>query len=633
MNLKEINNITKIILILFSTVLLIAMCFIIKPDMYGDGQEYMLMTEAFENHFSPDVSINDINTATINYNFKFDLNREDKQYPFGFFISNEGKNYSYHFFLYSLFVMPIKVILGILNINQLRCFQIFNAIIYIFALWYIYIKIKICEKDKFFIIMQLICNPVLYYLVWTHAEVFTYSLVCISLALYVNKEYEKAIFIVSIAAMQNQPIIFLGGLYCLDYFLKVYIGNKEIYAKKFLYQIIRKGICFIPFFIPFLFYYINYGTFSLIVSSGYVKANGIANKINSLFFDLNQGILPFMPMLIIMFFIILVFGLLKKKLEVLLYIGTILMIMLGCSLQMNWNPGESGIMRYNVWITPILIYFVIIYKDSFIKIRFKKTFEKLIITSIFITTMIIICTGTFKYKYKHIEFNPLSKMVMNVFPSIYNPQEEIFAERALGMETDYYNKLPVIYSDESGYVKKVLMNNDSVNILLNELDCDNEIIKQKIEKYKNCTGLYYLNFNFEKIKLREDIKIEQENRKFKIKVFDTLTRLNVNKEYLLKTEITNLGAQIWESYKINKRYPIGISYHWLDADDNVVIHDGARTYFDESIYPNESKTINTKLLTPNVKGNYKLELDIVQENVSWFSDLNETKYIFDVIVD
>lgn len=99
-NENIIDKITKVILAIFTCITIFLMAFIIQPEMYGDGREYMLMTESFQNHFSPQLLKDDIVKATEDYKFEFELNRDDGEYPFGFFTSNTDKTYSYHFWLY-----------------------------------------------------------------------------------------------------------------------------------------------------------------------------------------------------------------------------------------------------------------------------------------------------------------------------------------------------------------------------------------------------------------------------------------------------------------------------------------------------------------------------------------------------
>ena len=621
-NQQKVFSLTKYLIIIFSILLIFLMTFVISPNVYGDGREYMLMTESFQNHSSPNLTEYDIHTASENYNFEFSLPIDNGKYQDGYFENKSGKYYSYHFWMYSLLVVPIKVILKTLNIDQLRCFQIFNSIIFLISIWYTYLKLKTSEINKMLIISLLIFNPIIYYLVWTHTEVFSFSFVCISLTAYVNRKYEKAIFMLSIAAMQNQPIIFLGGLYFIDYFINKYLSDRKIHVREYFIEGIKKGCCFIPFFIPIIFYYMNYGTISLIASNGYVKSNGILKKIHSLFFDINQGMFLFIPIIVIAYLFLIAKGVLEKNKNSILNIITIILIMIICSLQVNWNPGEAGIMRYNTWIIPIMIYFIIINKDVLLNIKYRDVFNKILFISSIFTFIVIVNTGIFKYKYSYIEFNPLSKVILNNYPSMYNPQEEIFAERALGREDYTENDFPIIYTDNNGNVKKVLMNNNSIDKLIGMLECDSDLILEKVKKYKNSNKPYYINFTRDEVKAKDNIIIKPENCKFEISSIDKITTLGKNNEYKIGIKVSNLGNQVWRNKFDCKDKPIGISYHWLDENDNIVIWDGNRSYLEENFLPNENRIIDLNVITPNKSGKYKLMLDIVQENVFWFSEVN-----------
>lgn len=624
----KIRDITKIILKIFTILTLVFVGIIIVPESNGDGPEYMLMTEAFQNHFTPNILESDINSSVESYGITINKN-EISGLPGGFFKAKNNNVYSYHFWVYSLMVVPIKFLLKIINANQFRCFQIFNALLYIITLWYTYKRLKLSDINKFFIIMLLMINPALFYIIWPHPEIFTYSFVCMSLVMYINKEYEKAILFVSIAGMQNQPVIFLGGMYLIQYIIEAYFKKDDFKLKRMIIDIIKKCMFYIPFFIPLIFYYLNFGTFSLIASSGYVKNIDILKKINSLYFDLNQGMILFMPIIVIVFFILILMGIIKRNINTFINFITISIIMAVCSLQINWNPGESGLMRYNVWITPIIIYYIIINKKYIDNIKLKNYINKFIGYSIVFTGIIIICTGGFKYKYTYLEFNPVAKYLLNNYPALYNPQYEIFAERALNKEVEYNDKLPIIYKSPNGYVKKILMDNNSIEKLLNQVDLGKDIVNKKLDKYKDSPNMYYLSFQNDIVSLK-DTKISEENRKFEITLLNNISKLEKDKEYNFEVIIKNLGNQVWKKCNYNEDNPIGVSYHWMDESNNMVIFDGFRTYLQDDIYPGENKNINLNLRTPDESGKYRLVLDIVQERISWFSDFNNNSYVYEI---
>jgi hypothetical protein len=67
---------------------------------------------------------------------------------------------------------------------------------------------------------------------------------------------------------------------------------------------------------------------------------------------------------------------------------------------------------------------------------------------------------------------------------------------------------------------------------------------------------------------------------------------------------------------------IFLSYHWYDENNEPVIFDGLRTELGESVAPGERGTVFMHLVTPDVPGSYTLEVDFVQEEVQWFSDID-----------
>lgn len=119
-----------------------------QPSRTGDGEEYMLMTQAFQNHGTPYVLDSDLLLASESHNYEFHI-PEGRALQFGFFESYSQKQYSYYFWLYSLIVMPMKIILETVGIDSFNAFQYTNAIMYLYMLIYVYRKIILQEQQKF----------------------------------------------------------------------------------------------------------------------------------------------------------------------------------------------------------------------------------------------------------------------------------------------------------------------------------------------------------------------------------------------------------------------------------------------------------------------------------------------------
>jgi hypothetical protein len=63
-----------------------------------------------------------------------------------------------------------------------------------------------------------------------------------------------------------------------------------------------------------------------------------------------------------------------------------------------------------------------------------------------------------------------------------------------------------------------------------------------------------------------------------------------------------------------------LSYHWIAQDGSVVVKEGNRSAFPGRVEPSQTITIPFNVATPGTPGQYILELDVVQEGISWFSD-------------
>jgi uncharacterized membrane protein len=64
---------------------------------------------------------------------------------------------------------------------------------------------------------------------------------------------------------------------------------------------------------------------------------------------------------------------------------------------------------------------------------------------------------------------------------------------------------------------------------------------------------------------------------------------------------------------------VGVGNHWLDAQGQEVIHDDGRSPFVADVQPGESRVVELTINAPKQPGDYLLEVDALQEGVSWFA--------------
>jgi len=219
-----------------------------------------------------------------------------------------------------------------------------------------------------------------------------------------------------------------------------------------------------PCFLPIIHTFINFGKLNLVASvareNKYILEKGIAY-----WMDLNLGILPYMPV-IVAWFIFQLFWLIKKQSWMaFLHILCITGIYYVLANQRQINSDMAGMMRYNVWVTPILLFLIINTTDNFDKNKLYNIFCILSVT----ITMAMICLAvglpdSYSGIYSRLDFAPWSKIVLKYVPEIYNPYHGIFLSRTLGEEIYDANE-SVVYMDNEGYARKILIVNGDASSL------------------------------------------------------------------------------------------------------------------------------------------------------------------------
>jgi hypothetical protein len=80
-------------------------------------------------------------------------------------------------------------------------------------------------------------------------------------------------------------------------------------------------------------------------------------------------------------------------------------------------------------------------------------------------------------------------------------------------------------------------------------------------------------------------------------------------------QVRNEGSLTWVP---NGNHPVHLTYKWLDADRNVVVADGLRTVLGRQVAPLEEISLDARVQFPPDAGPYLLQMDMVEEFVTWF---------------
>ncbi|MEQ8907709.1 MAG: hypothetical protein RIC95_00825 [Vicingaceae bacterium] len=401
---------------------------------YGDGPEYLMMTESFLNHGSPELRSEDVQSFT-NYlkDHKLTLHNEntfvDYQRKFdgelpslkGYYQSTTDLNkwFSYHFWFYSLLNVPARYYIGLIEGDIKTSVLATNLFLIFFGIWLISQIKKITPFDKVALCLLLVFSPLLWYIDWAHAEVYCGVLVFVGAVFYHHKLFYQSIICFILASFQNQTISLLA----------IFVSIEVLYRHKLSYQtLIKLFLCNIWALLPSLFYYYWFEVGSLLTVDGTLSTEGISLKrFWHFFFDLNQGLIYGIPFILLasLIFVVVDSAKLKKYREYSLLIAIPFMSLLFMQVT-NWNAGSVVMKRYGVWIAPL---FIVAFHYRIKRLK-PWAFYLLSIVAILSQPFVIFLQHDYNKLFWHANhLKPIAKWVLDHHPSWYNPEAEVVLER------------------------------------------------------------------------------------------------------------------------------------------------------------------------------------------------------------
>jgi len=83
--------------------------------------------------------------------------------------------------------------------------------------------------------------------------------------------------------------------------------------------------------------------------------------------------------------------------------------------------------------------------------------------------------------------------------------------------------------------------------------------------------------------------------------------------------VTNRSSVVWRGRdRGGDRYQVALGNHWVVPDGKVVVNDDGRAALFRDLKPGEQTELKLIVNAPKIPGDYVLELDMLQEGVSWF---------------
>jgi 4-amino-4-deoxy-L-arabinose transferase-like glycosyltransferase len=97
-------------------------------------------------------------------------------------------------------------------------------------------------------------------------------------------------------------------------------------------------------------------------------------------------------------------------------------------------------------------------------------------------------------------------------------------------------------------------------------------------------------------------------------------QLRVGQKVQLSISVKNASSTPWAaSDRSGAPFRVAVGNHWLDRDGKVIVNDDGRNPLTHDLPPGATVTMPLKINAPRRPGEYLLELDLLQEGVSWFA--------------
>lgn len=426
----------------------------------GDGWEYLAMTDAWMRHGSPIVGPADIEAMFGG----IDRARATTpgatpasqlyaaQLPHGFATATDGSRHARHFWLYSLLAVPAKLLLRLSGGHEFNALVVTNTWMFAAAVGFALAAGGGSLSQRVAFVLMAAVTPVLWYLTFTGVEVFSWALAVAALVCLERRWYWQSALAAALAATQNPPMVLLA-------IVPVLLPARQGAFRHAAAALAATSISLVPVICNWWYF----GTPTLIAATldaGFISAG----RTWSLLVDLNAGLLPYTPVLLVAA----PWGAWRLVRQghpaALLLAAAVIGMLLGMQTQINWNTDGRGLRRYLIWVLPALAWFVVqAWHD---RVRWR-----IVLAAVVTSGAVLVMDPPSDESW--LEHRPLARWVLREWPALYNPDFEVFTERSAhaeappmwlleGLQRDgWMLGLPVAHGRASGEVTKLLVHRDS----------------------------------------------------------------------------------------------------------------------------------------------------------------------------
>lgn len=447
--------------------LLLTIFYITQPkvQLAGDIVEYYGITESLLNHGSVKLTTEDRN------NLEKVLHPEYFEDPGYYIQGKQDARYPVHFALYSIMVLPFRILLNVFGLNQLNALTITNIFIIISALFYLFKKKVDTSLKKLFLIFFIFLSPIAFFIPWPGPDVFYLLLILLSIYSFMSKQYFLSALMMTIASWQSQPLIISAFLITIYYIFSENLISLE--NKKFSINLRSNVVlkCLLIAVIVFIPYFYNLWAFGVLTPwtllqnwwtqlYGFGINNISLKRLIEQFFDPNMGLFWYAPSITILGFYLMIKNSKNDK-RYLFFLLIIFSTAFFYHTNPSWHFGTAGYgpSRHIIFVLPFLIYVIVESSDKI------KDYIKVLILTLLIQLVPLFINGSYLPDFTNSLYNsPYAKFFIENFPQLYNPTPEIFVDRT--GHKDLYNITSAIYKDQAGVCYKAYVLRHEKDVLI-----------------------------------------------------------------------------------------------------------------------------------------------------------------------
>ena len=413
-----------------------------KTIVAGDGPEYLMMLESWFRHGTPDQRAADA-IALARW-----VQPMPERVHSGYFVTADGRWYSYHFWLYSLLGVPFKALLRLVHGDELEAFRWLNVTALV-ATVAVALRARSMPRSRraLFVVLAAV-SPVLWTVRWPHAEVLVWAALTLGVLAFDARRYVLASALFATAATQSQPL----ALFAL---LAVGCAVRERPKRD---AALALGVASVAA-LPPIFYAWHFGRANLMADAGLLDARLVGvRRFLSLLIDPDLGLLVHAPAALVLGALGVVTLARRRDGRAMALATCALVAMASFGATVNWNAGSCGLLRYGVYVLPILAWLAArgLPRGS------------AAMGAAFVLVLVQAARVPSRFGADDSLFHDAAAdWLYRQAPGLYDPVPETFVERTVGAPTDapwLPLPLPVGFAD-GRTVRKLLVDRDTAALL------------------------------------------------------------------------------------------------------------------------------------------------------------------------